>query len=103
MPRPLASAAPAPEPTVLAAEAPTRYRSGEPATTVQPRRRRRKRRIAIAIILLALAVVAGWAAYAFLLAPGPTVPKVVGRSRADAAAAVRDQGLKPVIHFVWAD
>jgi len=103
LPRPSAPPAPAPEPTVFVADAPTRYLSGEPATTVQPRRRRRKRRIASAIILLALAAVAGWAAYTFLLAPGPTVPKVVGRSRADAAAAVRDQGLKPVIHYVWAD
>jgi len=103
MPRPFAPAAPAPEPTVLVAEAPTRYRSGEPATTVQPRRRRRKRRVAIAIIVLVLAAVAGWAVYAFLLAPGPTVPKVVGQSRADATGAVRDQGLKPVVHYVWAD
>jgi serine/threonine-protein kinase len=103
LPRPFGPAAPAPEPTVLVAEAPTRYRSGEPATTVQPRRRRRKRRVAIAIILLALAAVAGWAAYAFLLAPGPTVPKVVGERRADATRALRDQGLKPVVHYVWAD
>ncbi len=29
----------APEPTVLVSDAPTRYRSGEPATTVRPRRR----------------------------------------------------------------
>ena len=103
MPRPFAPPAPAPEATVFVADAPTRYLSGEPTTTVQPRRRRRKRRIAIAVILVTLAAVAGWAAYAFLLAPGPTVPKVVGRSRADAAAAVRDQGLKPAIHYVWAD
>jgi eukaryotic-like serine/threonine-protein kinase len=102
MPRPFAPVAPAPGPTVLVADAPTRYRSGEPATTVQPRRRR-KRRIALAVIVLALAAVAGWAAYAFLLAPGPVVPKVVGQSRADAAGAVRDQGLRPVIHYVWAD
>ena len=101
MPRPFAPSA-APEPTVLVADAPTRYRSGEPATTVQPRRRR-KRHVAVAVIVLALAAVAGWAAYAFLLAPGPVVPKVVGQSRADAAGAVRDQGLKPVIHYVWAD
>ena len=103
MPRPFAPEAPAPEPTVLVADAPTRYRSGEPATTVQPRRRRRKRRIALAVIALALAAVAAWAAYTFLLAPGPVVPKVVGQSHADAAGAVRDQGLKPVIHYVWAD
>ncbi len=101
MPRPFAPSA-APEPTVLVADAPTRYRSGEPATTVQPRRRR-KRHVAVAVIVLALAALAGWAAYAFLLAPGPVVPKVVGQSRADAAGAVRDQGLKPVIHYVWAD
>ena len=81
---------PAPEPTVLAAEAPTRYRSGgEPATTVGPRRRRRRRRVVITLIALALAAAAAWAAYTYLIAPGARVPAVVGDARADAMKAVR--------------
>ena len=35
--------------------------------------------------------------------PGATVPAVVGERRADATGAVRDEGLKPVLHYVWAD
>ncbi len=97
-----AAAAPVPEPTVLLADAPTRYRSAEPATVVRPRRRRR-RRIALALILAAVAAAAAWAAYTYLYAPGATVPKVVGERRADATAAIRDQGLRPALHYVWAD
>ena len=93
-----------PGPTVIAAEAPTRYRSGgaEPATIVRPRRRR-GRRLVLALVVLAVAVAGAWAAYALLLAPGATVPRVVGERRADAAKAVRGEGLRPVLHYVWAD
>jgi serine/threonine-protein kinase len=89
--------------TMVAAEAPTRYHSGEPLTTVRPRRRRRWRRSVILAIVLALAAAAAWVAYATWLAPGATVPRVIGASRADAAGAVRDEGLKPVLHFIWSD
>ncbi len=92
-----------PEPTVLVSDAPTRYRSGEPATTVRPRRRRRRRTIVLVVVLAALAAVAAWAAYTYVFAPGATVPKVVGLARADATGAIRDEGLRPVLHYVWAD
>ncbi len=104
-PSPTAAATPAtPGPTAIAAEAPTRYRSAgaEPATTVRPRRRR-GRRLVLALVVLAVAVAGAWAAYALLVAPGATVPKVVGERRADAARALRGEGLRPVLHYVWAD
>jgi eukaryotic-like serine/threonine-protein kinase len=88
--------------TVVAAEAPTRYRSGEPLTTARPRRRR-WRRFVILVIVLALAAAATWVAYATWVAPGATVPRVVGASRTDAASALRDEGLKPVLHYIWSD
>ena len=98
------AAAPVPA-TVVAAEAPTRYRSGgEPATSVRPRappqsaprgarprparargRRRPGRRTSTCS------------------RPGATVPAVVGERRSDATRALRDEGLKPVLHYVWAD
>ncbi len=97
------SPAPGPGSTIVAAEAPTRYRSGgEPATTVRPRRRRR-RGIVVALILLAAVAAAAAAAYVFVIAPGARVPSVVGEPRADAANAVRGEGLKPVVHYVWSD
>ncbi len=98
-------AAPAsvPEPTALVSDAPTRYRSGEPATIVRPRRRRRRRTIVLAVVLVALAAAAAWAAYTYGFAPGATVPKVVGLARPDATGAIRDEGLRPVLHYVWAD
>jgi beta-lactam-binding protein with PASTA domain len=92
-----------PEPTVLVSDAPTRYRPGEPATTVRPRRRRRRRTIVLAVVLVALAAVAAWAASTYVFAPGATVPKVVGLARADATGAIRSEGLRPVLHYVWAD
>jgi serine/threonine-protein kinase len=98
------SPAPGPGSTVLAAEAPTRYRSGgEPATTVRPRRRRRRRTIVALILLAVVAAAAAAAAYVFVIAPGARVPSVVGEPRADAAKAVRGEGLKPVVHYVWSD
>ena len=96
------SPAPGPGSTVLAAEAPTRYRSGgEPATTVRPPRRRR--RLIVALMLLALAAAGVAAVYVFVVAPGVQVPGVVGDPRADATEAVRGEGLKPVVHYVWSD
>ena len=53
--------------------------------------------------MLVLAAAAAWVAYATWIAPGATVPRVVGSSHTDAAAAVRDEGLKPVLHYVWSD
>ncbi len=77
--RPPAAPASVPEPTVLLADAPTRYRSGEPATTVRPRRRRRRRAHRAGRRRSPLvAAAAAWAAYTYLFAPGATVPKVVG-------------------------
>ena len=101
--RPPAPPASVPEPTVLVSDAPTRYRSGEPATTVRPRRRRRRRTVVLVVVLVALAAAAAWAAYTYVFAPGATVPKVVGQARADATGAIRDEGLRPVLHYVWAD
>jgi len=96
------SPAPGPGSTVLAAEAPTRYRSGgEPATTVRPPRRRR--RLIVALMLIALAAAGVAAVYVFVVAPGVQVPGVVGDPRADATKAVRGEGLKPVVHYVWSD
>lgn len=101
--RPPAPPPAVPEPTVLVSDAPTRYRSGEPATTVRPRRRRRRRTIVLVLVLVALAAAAAWAAYTYVFAPGATVPKVVGLARADAAGSIRDEGLRPVLHYIWAD
>ncbi|HTX70285.1 MAG TPA: PASTA domain-containing protein, partial [Thermoleophilia bacterium] len=88
--------------TVIAAEAPTRYHADEPLTTARPRRRRWRAYLVLGVALAAAAAGA-WVAYATWLAPGATVPGVAGKSRADAAAAVRDEGLRPVFHYVWAD
>jgi serine/threonine-protein kinase len=59
--------------------------------------------VVLALVLIALVAAGAWAAYAYLLAPGATVPAVVGERRSDATAALRDAGLKPALHFVWAD
>ena len=61
------------------------------------------RRVVLTLILLALVAAGAWAAYVYLLAPGATVPAVVGERRSDATRALRDEGLKPVLHYVWAD
>ena len=57
----------------------------------------------LALVLVALVAAGAWAAYVYLLAPGATVPAVVGERRSDATRALRDEGLKPVLHYVWAD
>ncbi len=89
--------------TRLASEAPTRYRV--PAGTAEagrPRRRRMRRLLLTALAAGALAALAA-VVYVIVLAAGPTVPVVVGVDRAEAAAAVRDEGLRPAVHFVWSD
>jgi beta-lactam-binding protein with PASTA domain/tRNA A-37 threonylcarbamoyl transferase component Bud32 len=111
-PAPPAAAPPAPAPsaagaeplvTVVAAEAATRYHSAEPATTVRPRPRRRIRRYLLLALLVLVVAAAGWVAYITWLAPGTTVPSLVGERRADAVQALRDEGLDPALHYVWAD
>jgi len=57
----------------------------------------------VALILLAVVAAAVAASYVFLIAPGAQVPAVVGEPRADATKAVRGEGLKPVVHYVWSD
>jgi serine/threonine-protein kinase len=57
----------------------------------------------LAAVVLAVAAAAAWAAWVYLLAPGATVPAVVGERRADATKAVRGEGLRPVLHYIWAD
>jgi len=98
-------------PTFVAADAATvaamdvAVRPGEPrdvAPVVRPRRRRH-RRLLIVVACLAAAVVGAWAVYAFGIAAGARVPNVVGRERQDAVAMLRDEGLRPRVHYVWAD
>jgi serine/threonine-protein kinase len=91
--------------TVVAAEAPTKYRGGEPQTAgrARPRRGRHWRRRVAVFVALAVLAAATWLVYASWVAPGATVPRVVGASRSDAVAAVRREGLRPVVHYVWAD
>ena len=111
-PAPPAATPPAPAPpadgaeplvTVVVAEAPTRYHSAEPATTVRPRPRRRIRRYLLLALLVLVVAAAGWVAYITWLAPGTAVPGLVGERRTDAVQALRDGGLKPALHYVWSD
>jgi eukaryotic-like serine/threonine-protein kinase len=85
------------------ADAATRYMS-EPrhVPSAIPRRRRRWRWVALAAVIVAAAAGA-WAVYAFVLAPGAKVPGLTGRTRGEAVAALRKDGLRPVVHEVWAD
>ncbi len=41
--------------------------------------------------------------YTYVVNAGPRVPRLVGDARPHAVAAVRDEGLKPVVHQVWID
>ena len=85
------------------ADAATRYMSeSRPAPVARPRRRRRWRWIVLAAVIVAAAAGA-WAVFALVLAPGAKVPGLVGRTRAEAVAALRKEGLRPVLHEVWAD
>ena len=85
------------------ADAATRYMS-EPRPAPPARRRRRLRRwIVLAVVVIAAAVATAWAVYALVLAPGAKVPGLIGRPRDEAVAALRKEGLRPVVHEVWAD
>ncbi len=85
------------------ADAATRYMSEpRPASPARPRRRRPWRWVALAAVIVAAAAGA-WAVYALVLAPGAKVPGLTGRTRDEAVAALRKDGLRPVVHEVWAD
>ncbi|MCX6364859.1 MAG: Stk1 family PASTA domain-containing Ser/Thr kinase [Actinobacteria bacterium] len=109
VPRP-PSAAPAPAATVVAADALTRPADGatrymsevRQAPAARPRGRRLWRWVALAAIIAAAAAGA-WAVYALVLAPGTKVPGLTGRARDEAVAVLKKDGLKPVVHEVWAD
>lgn len=108
-PRP-PSATPALAATVVAADArprptdaATRYVSElRQAPSAIPRRRRLRRWVALAAVIVVVAAGA-WAVYALVLAPGAKAPGVIGRTRDEAVAALRKDGLRPVVHEVWAD
>jgi serine/threonine-protein kinase len=95
--------------TVVAADALTRPADGatrymSEVRQVPPSRPRRRLWLWIVAAVLIVAVVGGaWGVYAFVLAPGAKVPGLTGRARAEAVAALRKDGLKPVVHEVWAD
>ena len=108
-PRPSSDAPPAAATMVAAdaltraGDAATRYMS-EPrsASPVHRRRRRPWRWVALAAVIVAAAAGAG-AVYALVLAPGAKVPGLIGRPRDEAVATLRKDGLRPVVHEVWAD
>jgi eukaryotic-like serine/threonine-protein kinase len=77
--------------------------AASPAAQSPARKRRSRRRLAVAVaIVLVAAAVAGVALYAFA-SRGVPVPQVVGKSEAQARAAVRDAGLDPVTHRAYYD
>ena len=106
-------AAPPPFATAVAADALTR--SADPVTRYMSQVReapapapavpsRRRRWPWVVLILVVLAAAAGaYVVYALVVASGPKVPGVVGSARNEAVAAVRKEGLKPVVREVWAD
>ena len=95
--------------TVVAADALTRPADGATRymSQVRPaapaRSQRRRWRWVLLVVVLAAAAAGAWAAYTLVVAPGAKVPGLVGRPRAEAVAAVRDDGLRPIVHEVWAD
>ncbi len=109
VPRP-PSASPAPAATVVAADAltrpadaATRYMSAVRRPSPAPVRTRRPWRWVLLVAVLAATAAGAWAVYALVLAPGAKVPGLVGLPRAEAVAAVKDDGLRPVVRQVWAD
>jgi len=106
--RPL-PAVPPPAATAVAADALTRPSDGATRYMSQVRQaaparpRRRLWRWILLGVVLAAAAVGTWALYAFVLAPGAEVPGLTGRLRDEAVAALRKDGLRPVVHEVWAD
>ena len=98
--------APPPATAVVATGAPaaTAVLSGTTgATTVRPPRRRVWRRLALVALLLFAAAAAGIAVYTFVIAASTAVPKVVGRTEAQARALLRDADLRTVTHRVYLD
>jgi beta-lactam-binding protein with PASTA domain len=95
--------------TVVAADALTRPSDGATRYMSQVRQvaparpRRRLWRWIVLAALLAAAAGGAWALYALVLAPGAQVPALTGRTRDEAVAVLRKDGLKPVVHEVWAD
>jgi beta-lactam-binding protein with PASTA domain len=95
--------------TVVAADALTRPFDGATRYMSQVRQvaparpRRRLWRWIVLAALLAAAAGGAWALYALVLAPGAQVPALTGRTRDEAVAVLRKDGLKPVVHEVWAD
>jgi serine/threonine-protein kinase len=94
---------------VVAADALTRPSDGATRYMSQVRQaaparpRRRLWRWIVLAALLAAAAGGAWALYALVLAPGAQVPALTGRTRDEAVAVLRQDGLKPVVHEVWAD
>ncbi len=85
------------------ADAATRYMSGPRPPSPAPHRRRRWRWIVLVAVIAAVAAGA-WAAYGLVLAPGAHVPGLIGSTREEAVAALRKEGLRPVVRGeVWAD
>lgn len=76
---------------------------GGRAAPVFTRGRRRIWRVAGVGLILVAVVAAGWALGAYVYGAGGRVPSVTGREEAAAVAAVKDEGLQPVTHDVWAD
>jgi serine/threonine-protein kinase len=102
--------APAPAATVVAADAltrpadaATRYMSAVRQPPPAPVRTRRPWRWVLLVAVLAATAAGAWAVYALVLAPGAKVPGLVGLPRAEAVAALKDDGLRPVVRQVWAD
>jgi beta-lactam-binding protein with PASTA domain len=95
--------------TVVAADALTRPADGATRYMSQVRQpsparpRRRLWRWIILGVVIAAAAAGAWAVYALVLAPGAKVPGLTGHTQDDAVAALRHDGLKPVVHEVWAD
>jgi serine/threonine-protein kinase len=89
--------------TVLtgSAPAPTVVMPETAATVVRPRRRRWPWLLAAALALVAIA--AGGAVYLFAAAAAVAVPDVVGRSEAQARAAIRGADLRAVTHREYVD
>jgi len=78
--------------------------AGAPASRqAAPARRRRTWLWIVALLVLLAAAAGGWAVYANIVNAGPRVPRLVGDVRPHAVAAVREQGLKPIVHEGWID
>jgi serine/threonine-protein kinase len=97
----VADALTAPAATRLAAPGPDQ--AAPAARQAAPARRRRPWRWIAALLVLLAAVAGGWAVSAYVIDAGPRVPRVIGEAKPHAIAAVRDEGLRPVVHQGWID